>query len=541
MKSRALILGLAAALAFAALAGARLDGQGPQYDELHQAVGAFTWLGAPPPAAFCLDFHGICVLNTTYSAAIKTNLYGLFLRLSGRGFTLRSWRWSGILTVAAALLLLATGTGTALGSGALALLLALLLSDGSLLLLGRFDWGPVDLSFLLRALMIGVWLRGESAAATRPANSFALGALAGFATFEKLSSCLLVLPLAAILLAGERRRSRRHLAAAALGLAAGALPLALVNLGWFLRQGELISLRDLGGGSGLSIAGFSRQLLSLGYGGGVRPLMLGLAPSPRWQAWEAGLLAVILLLVGGAARRWRDDPALRRAGVALVGYLAIGVGLYALPRPTWAHHWLLGTPFQYLALALALHGLLRRAPAGEEREPHRRRGRRATGLVLALLATGWIGLRLAALVSVERALERGSSSEAWDPSLARLGAFAARHRGEAVFVASDWGVATQILCFAQGAPGLIVEPFWHEPAPAPGDLAGGAHTLYLVRLRRGTGRFPATARIERDLAADPRWREVPPEPEAALWRAVLVRKFLRREPAGRERGAGGSV
>ena len=109
-------LGLAAAVAFSLLTGVRLGAQGPQYDELHQAVGAFTWLGAPPPSAFCLDFHGVCVLNTTYSAAIKTNLYGLFLRLSGRGFSLADWRWLGILLIAVSLPLFAAGASPLLGT-----------------------------------------------------------------------------------------------------------------------------------------------------------------------------------------------------------------------------------------------------------------------------------------------------------------------------------------------------------------------------------------------------------------------------------------
>ena len=114
-RRSAIALGVAAAIAFALLANVRLTAQGPQYDELHQAVGAFTWIGAPPPSAFCLDFRGICVLTTTYSAAIKTHLYGLFLRLSGRGFALADWRWLGILLMAAGLPLFAAGAYPVLG------------------------------------------------------------------------------------------------------------------------------------------------------------------------------------------------------------------------------------------------------------------------------------------------------------------------------------------------------------------------------------------------------------------------------------------
>ena len=68
---------------FLLFASVRIEAQGPRYDELHQAVGAFTWMGAPPPPIFCMDVHGLCVLDVPYSGALKTNLYGAWLRLTG--------------------------------------------------------------------------------------------------------------------------------------------------------------------------------------------------------------------------------------------------------------------------------------------------------------------------------------------------------------------------------------------------------------------------------------------------------------------------
>ncbi|HSF43949.1 MAG TPA: hypothetical protein VLT87_29430, partial [Thermoanaerobaculia bacterium] len=142
----------------------------------------------------------------------------------------------------------------------------------------------------------------------------------------------------------------------------------------------------------------------------------------------------------------------------------------------------------------------------------------------------WIAARLPGLVAVEQEFARGSASPAWDPSLARIGEFAAARAGEAVFVASDWGVATQILCFGNGRPGLVHEPFWHYRGPE--QLREITRTrdhrvFYLVRLRNSPRVVPgATDRIERDLAADPGLREVPAEPEAASLREVLVRKFI---------------
>jgi hypothetical protein len=518
---------LAAAIAFALLAGVRLTAQGPQYDELHQAVGAFTWIGAPPPPTFCLDFHGVCVLTTSYSAAIKTNLYGLFLRLSGRGFSVADWRWLAILLVAASLPLFAAGAWPVLRRREIAFVLLLLTTDGSLLLLTRFDWGPVALAFLLRMAMIAVWLHGEAPDSPRPWNTFALGVLAGLATFEKLSSCLLVLALAVLILGDRRRRTRRNLTAGLLGLAAGALPLVLVNLGWLAKHGELISLRNLRGERGPEFTDFLRELLALGYGGRAREATLGIPPSLWAEMGEAVLLAAVLLLVlsFSLGRRGRGDPDLTRAGIALAAFAAVGVGLSVLPRATWAHHWILATPFQYLAIALALRTRPWRETSG---------GRRIAGVALVVLSTVWLGLRLAALGSLQIALREGRASPAWDPSLAELGRFAAARPPGTLFVATDWGVATQILCYANGRPGRVVEPFWDERGLEVPEIAAAidrARILYLVRPRWDTGRLPAADRFERGISADPSWREAPSDPETSAWRAVSLRKYVR---SGRE-------
>ena len=404
----------------------------------------------------------------------------------------------------------------------MAVFLALLLTDGTVLLSGRFDWGPVAISLVLRLLLLGLWMRDEAGEGEPPLRSTAaLGALAGFATFEKLSAVVLVPALAVLLLGSARRRSRRHLLAAAGGLALGASPLAIVNLVALLFWGQILS--PLGGGAPVarSLAGFlvsTGEFLSLGQGGQFRERILGL---PRWPWAElverglvlAVLLAVVVAVLAAAARK-EAPPLLRAAAAALGAYAVIWPSLFLLPRPTWAHHWILGTPFQYAALALALAAL----PGG--------RWDRRT---LAVLAVAWLGLRLPGFVSNESALARGNASPKWDSSLAGLGEFAARHAGEAVFLASDWGVATQIYCFANGRPGIVREPFWHYRGPEDLEDLGsdGRRVLYLVRPRKPERAVPgAMERIERDLAADPRWREVPVERDAASLRVVLVRKFV---------------
>jgi hypothetical protein len=524
-RRAALALGVFAAALWILLASVRIDGQGPHYDELHQATGAFTWLGSPPDIFCIAAFHRICVFNMPYSAAIKTNLYGTYLRFTHSRFTLASWRMFGILLIAGGILLFCALAWPALRAGPMAVFLIFFLTDGIVLLGSRFDWGPVALSLLLRLALLGLWMRGEAAEREPPLwNTAALGALAGLATFEKLSGVVLVPALAALLLGSTRRRSRRHLLAAAAGLALGAAPLVAINLAALLRWGRFIS--PMGGDvpQPHSLAGFlvfTGEYLGMGQGGLFRVSILGL---PRWpwaELLERGLVLALLLAIAAATARKDAPPLLRAAASALVAYAAVWLGLFLLPRPTWGHHWILGTPFQYAALSLALAA-----------RPGSRWDRRA----LALLAVIWLGVRLPNLAFIEGALARGSASRAWDPSLARIGKFAADHAGDAVFVASDWGVATQIYCFANGRPGLVREPFWHYPNSGDFGDGGGKRVLYLVRLRTPPHVVPgATERIESDLAADRRWREVPVEPEAASLRAVLVRKFVR---AGRVRRPG---
>jgi hypothetical protein len=520
-------VGLAAAALFVLLASVRIEAQGPQYDELHQAVGAFTWLGAPPPPIFCRAFHGACVLNMPYSGAIKTNLYGAWLRLTGARFTLASWRLSGILLIAAGIVLFCALAGPALPPWAMAVFLALLLTDGTVLLAGRFDWGPVALSLTIRLALLGLWIGSEAGEGPSVRSSMGLGALVGFAAFEKLSALVLVPPLAAMVLGSPRRRERRHLLAAVAGFTAGALPLAAVHLGALAVRGQPISL---GGGPGVerSPAGFlafAGDYLALGQGAAVRSFVLGLDRLPRLEILEAAIAAAVCVIVtavavGREGREGRESqPSIRGAGIALVGYGAVCLGLYFLPRPTWVHHWLLGTPFQYAAVALALPALSR----GTGRQ-------KAFGITLAALTILWLAVRLPGLVQTERALAAGRASSSWDPSLAEIGRFAADREKGTIFIASDWGVATQILAFSGGRPGLVYEPFWHYEGPEELrtlEEESGARVLYLVRLRDPQRTVPgAMERIEHDLLDDPRWREVPVEAEAARLRQVLVRKLV---------------
>ena len=91
--------------------------------------------------------------------------------------------------------------------------------------------------------------------------------------------------------------------------------------------------------------------------------------------------------------------------------------------------------------------------------------------------------------------------------------FAASRADRAVFVATDWGVATQIHCLANGSPGLVHEPFWRygglEEIHAI-QRGSGKPLLYLVRPEPAPGvGGAATRRIERDVTRSSDWVELP--------------------------------
>src|SRR5262245_28431745 len=195
------LLPLVAPLVFVWLSTVRLNAQGLYYDELHQAPAAFAYMGRTVPfyAGGTIGNNLVSVplphslrilplLNTPYSGAIKSAAYGLYLRLVGSEFTVVSWRLTGILMVAIGLGTFLWLAQRAVSTWRLALVVALLLTDVTVILASRHDWGPVALALALRLVLIGAWLRGAASSAPPLANSFFLGLIVGVAVFEKLSS-----------------------------------------------------------------------------------------------------------------------------------------------------------------------------------------------------------------------------------------------------------------------------------------------------------------------------------------------------------------
>lgn len=515
-RLRTLAAGTLACVALVALTAFHLDSQGPQYDELHQAPAAFCYVGSSP-TLFTRAFHGIPILNMTYSGAIKSNVYGLSLRYVEPTFSIVTWRSVGIAFVAAALLLFFVVSGRSLPLETTCVFLCLFLSDISVLVMTRHDAGPTALAQALRLVFLALWLSNALGRPTEVKLALA-GFMVGISIWEKLSSVVLLVPLCILLLTVSRRGKREWLTAA-LGLFVGTIPLLVTNAGSYVYGGEFISLRDTSSHAPISfrgLAGYAYDFLALGQGRAIQAKVLGAVSSPWLERAEAVLMATLLLSVCIAASRLgRSNRLIMLAAAMAASYAALAAALALLPHGTAAHHWIIGTPFQYAAIALALPALNWRGA------PHR--------LLLAACVC-LIAIHLPALVEVEKAFLSGRSSPGY--AFSRLAQLAAMKSGDSVFLASDWGSGTQIYCGSNGRDDAVYEPFWStSPVRAVTEIAAKTHkrSIYLVTTGLGPRQLAgASSAILVAMERAPGWQAAPLESEFAHLGPVQVRKFARK-------------
>ena len=493
-------IGLAVAFAFIGLTVINLEGQGAYYDELHQAPAAFNYLGGNYPT-LNYDFLGIPILNMSYSGAIKSNIYGLYLKFVNPHFTIYSWRLTGILFVAIALVGFYWFAGPSLPPSSAVLFGALILTDASILLATRHDWGPAALAFALRLAFLAAWLRSKY---------FPAGLVIGIAVFEKVSSMVLLAPLC-LWLATSDDRNLRVCRATGLGFAIGVLPLLVANAGSVAMGYGFVSLSSLGVEpvERLNVSEYAFQYLSLGNGAMARSLILGDASSSFLTWAEAILILALLAIIIASGKRPLQLPTLMAAS-----YLLIGVSIYIFPKTTFVHHWLLGNPFHYAAIALALGSL----------NVYRKAFLVAVVVLLAL--------RIPNLVSIEQALASGRTSERFHPVLTRLAELAVSKSKDSVFIAADWGAGIQVYCLGNGQDGLLYEPF-SLPDPTKTTLQVLENTKKRHLYTLVTGMAPQFQDISTSIldviANHPDWQEAPLETEFDAISTVQIRKFVRRK------------
>ena len=492
----ALLLAVLGALTFGLLCGWRLGGPGFYYDECPWVPAIFTCLGQPAQLFDALQIGDVTWQAMTYCSAAKSWLFALLMRL-GLPFTLETWRWFGVAQVAVPLFAFLYALARRVGPGAALLALALFLTDLTVLLTTRVDYGNTAMALGLRLFVLALWIEQP---APPPRTLFLMGLLLGFGVFEKLNN-VVVVPVLALAAWGS---GRRGWAAALAGGAVGALPLLIVNVASWITQDRLISLADAHDDVPWRPLWVIGHYLSLAQGDFVRGWFF--ARSAPWLARlvEAVLVGGVGLLLLAA----RPAPVRRMAAA----WWLILLALLLLPRRTEAHHWIAGTPFLYAALALAW--------------PLRPRARPA-------LVAAWVVvllLRGPALADTFRTVRDARYYERFDPSHTRA-VYALAARTNALVIASTWGIGAQLVGQTGGRPGAVVEAF-RDPEALARLLRNPPHeVIYLVDVPRVRSIYrDETARVEQIIERQPGWWEKRPEPDLRDLSAVRIRKFVRRTP-----------
>ncbi|MHC4267837.1 MAG: hypothetical protein ACYSTS_05170 [Planctomycetota bacterium] len=530
---RFVLIGVIAAVIFVMISSVSLTGQGLYHDEAIQATASFAYNGIMPEMYSQVSIKGLPILNTVYTAAMKSGIYGLYLKFSGSNFTVMSWRLTGIIFVGIGIILFCIYAGPGMSSFCLISFLFLFITDITLILATRHDWGPVALGILLRLILIATWVYGETKDSTSKINSFFPGFLVSIAVFEKLSSVVLILPLMLMFFFSVNRRSIKHYISCIIGLVIGGIPLIFVNLYTYLQNGEcvtLMSLRvpEMHGSSDFSE--FLSHYISIGHGSILKFVILGtdLLNTYKYAIVEKYFLSTILLLTTVTAIcYWKHNKSFRISGVMLLSYIVVGITLYLLPASTWVHHWLIGTPFQYIAISFALVGL------HQIKATFRFHFKLFYMFFVAILII-FVIIRCIGLASVERSFSREATSELFDASITEFGHLASNRTEEAVFFAADHGIATQIYCFSNGYPHFVYELFADYKGPEQIRKIieqSGKKIIYVVVRNPSMQLIPEnTEKIFQDIDAIsdwlPGWHEVSLENEMAELKAVNVRKYV---------------
>ena len=458
-----LVWAMAAVALYVLLAAPLLERQGLYYDELHQATASFAYRGVPAPMFNGVDVLGLPALNMPYQGAIKTGIYGLYLRLSGADFSVLSWRWLGIVFTSVGLAAFVWLALPYLSGFATAVVVVLVVTDLNVLVSTRHDWGPVALSLALRLVILGLFVRHASGQLSHR-HACWIGLLTGLVVFEKLSGIVIFVPVAAMLLmARSGAEGRRVRGWFVVGLLVGLAPLLYLNTRSWFQYGTLISLAGTPPAATHSWTAFTQfvpEYLTLG--AGVNALTLVFGSAPRLGGWPEAA-ALLLLLACGAHLAWRLRGPAGRFWIESVGAWSLAaLLLFWLPAATNSHHWVLGTPFQYVATAMLLSGKTR----GD-------RGRQsASARVLVLATVVLLVVRLPGLGEYLTHVRYGHASANFSPALTRLGEFARQQGEDVLFVATDWGVGTQIVCFSNGSLDKLEEAFWSYR-----DATGGVQSL----------------------------------------------------------------
>jgi hypothetical protein len=437
---------------------------GGYYDELHQAVPSFTYLGQKPGLFAALTYHDYPLLNQSYSGAIKTAIWGLWMKSTSLPFDLGTWRLLGIVVVTGALVFFLRGLVNAFGSQCGFIFALLFITDAAILIEVRYDWGPVAFALAIRLILLRILFSiGLAPHRMRPLF-FVYGFLLAISVFEKLSNVVSVIPFFILLTAVAPTKHRlRAIFVFSLGFGFGLIPLGVVNALSFSRSETFISLKSTQTNTVVKslpeYAHLVRNIITLGSGASPRKQVLGTDAGSHPSA-ELLLMSALLVLIVLAPKRF--NPPDRSSSLAflphifLLSYIASVLGLLLLPQETKNIHWIICSPLHYVAIALCAERFFSSGSVASASLPWIRR---VCGTLLLLL----LSFRVTGLIDLEGRFVRGEHHGRWTPDLNEIAVFARAQPPTTLFLSLDWGAGAALACAVQGDMRFGVTPHMTMP------------------------------------------------------------------------------
>lgn len=513
-----LIFTLVSSLAFFLIASIKLDSQGLYYDELLSAPGAFSYTGSKVNILNRYSLNNIVLFNTSYNGALKSAIYGFYLKFVNNKFTPLSWRMTGIIFVFASLIVFSLLTINSLKLWQYLLLMFFLITDISLLLYTRYDWAPSALTSGLKFIFLGVFIKTLNEKKISYVQSFISGLIIGLAVYEKLSSLTLLIPLFLMLfyIVYIYKETISKVILLLIGLLLGTAPIILTNIIYLYQYKQLFSFQDIAFNNRISLPKLLNEAnayLELGMGKGAVEVIFGIDSNNTFLKIESLTITLFLLLTLYINFVYFKKFGKFHISILLtIIWITIGILLFISPMQTGPWHYILGTPFQYLAIIYSLSVI----PIYKKNITKKRTLNISEVLLMTVIFL-FMTVRMMNLSMTMKYIYEGKQSIYWDISLTRIGEFAEKKTDDAIFIAADWGVASQIFSISNGKENYIYEIFrnYQEVNDIYKIIKNSKKKqLYIV------GRIPPT--------------DVNPENTEKIWRDVYNAYFLKILPLDKE-------
>jgi len=504
-----------------------LDAQGPNYDELLLAVPSFTYKGIPVAMFNEFSLAGVPVFANSILGGIKTAIYGSYLVLTDSRFTITGWRFMAIALYTLGLIFFIFKISHVLKRREFLLLVLLIITDIDILINVRFDFGPVAMSFLYKYIFLGLAINTELNKKLNSFLSFLMGLATGLIIFDKLSAVVFLIPYFMFLFHWIKKAIliSKNLYLNIIGLFIGLFPIIITNIYYLIRENRLFSTVSLVSNTVYKLSTINLFIKSYFYlGSGFDSIrgMLGqdiIRNTGSFQFYILVLFILVLFIFNFLFLRQKRK--IHLSLLFLLSFIFIGLALYLMPQKTYERHFLLGTPFQYISVIL-IFDLINKIKLNKKLK-------KLLYTSCIIVFTVWISVRTANLILTANYLASGKSSLQWDPSFNEIGVFADKNKADSYFIASDWGVATQIFAYSNGSQNLIFElfPGYHNSGQLRNVIKNSRKKIiYIIGLNPPTQLYRANSqKIETDAKSATYLESVPLEQELRDLKAIRIKKY----------------